>query len=270
MVEAASVTDAPLAAGLAVGAATSSGTSSSAEQSTPDGEFAGLGEVETKKLAKTRAREVKAEINKWCRAFEEREGGRAPSEADRLPIHAQIGATYQVVRSVADPPAQKQKTITPPPPQKMNPITSASQPRPRLVVWNLSEKALQWRRDTKEDSNGYLPSSKPHMLTKQGIAIPTTSSTMMATRKHWCRASVSDGLEGRSRASSNLVRHVKHFSMVARNASRESLLVPTSTKVTGNTTCGTRMVTKSGRYRAVSFSSLAHVGGVWWSIASMG
>jgi hypothetical protein len=51
--------------------ATTSSSGGAAEQTTPD-EFAGLGAVETKKLAKARAREVKAEINTWCAAFEER------------------------------------------------------------------------------------------------------------------------------------------------------------------------------------------------------
>jgi hypothetical protein len=78
------------------------------EEATNGGdEFAGLGNEETRKLAKERARRVKAEISNWCAAFKEREG-RFPLEGDRLPIRDQVEAyeryqaTYQAARNASE------------------------------------------------------------------------------------------------------------------------------------------------------------------------
>ena len=98
----------------------------------PD-EFSGLGEEARKRAAKTRAKELKAEISKWSEDFEENQG-RKPSEEDKVAIKDKVDlfkhykAMYQAKAPHGDDSKQPAAKVS-----SVKPSDDESSPRPALV-----------------------------------------------------------------------------------------------------------------------------------------
>ena len=108
----------------------------------PD-EFSGLGEEARKRAAKTRAKELKAEISKWSEDFEENQG-RKPSEEDKVAIKDKVDlfkhykAMYQAKAPHGDDSKQPAAKVS-----SVKPSVDESSPRPaRADAGAASARAL--------------------------------------------------------------------------------------------------------------------------------
>ena len=108
----------------------------------PD-EFSGLGEEARKRAAKTRAKELKAEISKWSEDFEENQG-RKPSEEDKVAIKDKVDlfkhykAMYQAKAPHGDDSKQPAAKVS-----SVKPSDDESSPRPaRADAGAASARAL--------------------------------------------------------------------------------------------------------------------------------
>ena len=124
----------------------------------PD-EFSGLGEEARKRAAKTRAKELKAEISKWSEDFEENQG-RKPSEEDKVAIKDKVDlfkhykAMYQAKAPHGDDSKQPAAKVS-----SVKLTTTKALPVPRWYLRLMNSRGLERstkarRHDTSQGADG--------------------------------------------------------------------------------------------------------------------